>query len=330
MQIFYPPTVSLAALPTPIQHLKRLTKEFGGPEIFVKRDDLTGAPLSGNKVRKLEFVLREALDRGADTVITCGGVQSNHCRATAVAAAQLGLKAILLLRVRNEAENALQGNLFLDRLLGAEVRFVTPEEYKRADSLMAGVVRELEGEGRKAYVIPEGASNALGAFGYVRAVEEICGQSQRDRVDFDYVVHAAGSGGTSAGLLAGKKIFGLRADVLSVNICDDREYFLNRISRICADMQKKFSVPPVSRDEINIVDGYVGRGYALSTPEEMAFIAHVARAEGLVLDHVYTGKAFFALANEIKKGRFKKGEKVLFIHTGGIFGLFAIAGEFRL
>jgi D-cysteine desulfhydrase len=233
--------------------------------------------------------------------------------------------------VRGDVPRISQGNLFMDKLLGAEIRCVSPEQYRNANALMEEIVGELKKEGRTGYAIPEGASDSLGAFGYVRAAEEICSQSRESGIEFDHILHAVGSGGTSAGLLTGKEIFGLRAQVLGVNVCNDEAYFLDKISAIAADMRDRFSIPvSISREDINIIDGYVGRGYALSTPEGLAFITYVARTEGVFLDNAYTGKAFFALADLIRKGRFKKGENVLFIHTGGIFSLFAITEQFDL
>ncbi len=320
MDFQLPGRVHLALLPTPVQPLPRLTKQVGGPNFFVKRDDLTGAPLSGNKVRKLEFSLQEALDQGADTVITCGGVQSNHCRATAIAARRLGLKPILFLR--GERPAVPEGNLLLDELVGAEIRYITHEQYKGVEDLME------QAAGANGYILPEGASNAIGSFGYVRAIEEIAAASLEDGIHYDFIVHACGSGGTAAGLIAGKKIRNLRAQIVSVSICDDAEYFTKKIRTILTGMVESYGVrfDPESI-EINILDGYKGRGYALNTPEELAFIREMARLEGLILDPVYSGKAFRGMVEQAQKGLFGKGSNVLFIHTGGIYGLLSKAGE---
>ncbi|RKY24035.1 MAG: D-cysteine desulfhydrase family protein [Planctomycetota bacterium] len=327
----FPERIPLANLPTRIEKMERLAKHLGGPMIYVKRDDLTGAALSGNKVRKLEFVLQDALNKGATTVLTCGGVQSNHCRATAVAARRLGLRPLLLLR--GEKPERCEGNLFMDGMLGAEVRYVTPEQYEAADDIMAGIIEELESKGEVGYAIPEGASNALGAMGYVNAAREISEQMHANpgEFDFDYIVHATGSGGTGAGLIAGAELFNLPCRVLGVNVCRDEQYFVNKIGGILADVRRTYNVPvEFTGDGIEIIDGYVGRGYGLNTPEELAFIRMAAEMEGLFFDGTYTGKALFALADQIKKGRFDKRDKILFIHTGGIFSLFAKCSEFAL
>src|SRR5210317_782205 len=221
----FPPQINLAKLPTPVQPLRRLSEKYG-VELYVKRDDQSGIALSGNKIRKLEFVLADALAQKADTMITCGDAQSNHCRATAIAAAMLGLNCRLLLRTPDPANPPpLEGNILLDRMAGADIVWVTPDEYKQRDELMAREAASLQASGRKAYTIPEGASNALGALGYIRAMEELVnditntlGGGNRPCT----IINAAGSGGTSAGLILGAKIFDVNARIAAVNVCDDR------------------------------------------------------------------------------------------------------------
>ena len=212
----YPRSVPLASLPTPVQKLERLSEVWEGPSIFVKRDDLTGSGLSGNKVRKLEFSVAEAIDRGADTLITCGGIQSNHARATAVAAVRMGLKPHLVLR--GEDVSIGDGNLFIDRLLGCEFTFVTPEVYEHIDETMEEIAGKLRSEGRKPYIIPEGASNEIGTFGYIRAAEEITRQTAESGLSIDTVLVATGSGGTLGGLLLGKKIFEAAFPPVGINV----------------------------------------------------------------------------------------------------------------
>lgn len=317
-----PKQISLARLPTPIQKLEKLTALFGGPELYIKRDDLTGIGLSGNKVRKLEYLLADAKDQGADTLITCGGIQSNHSRATAIAATQNGMASVLVLR--GERETPYDGNVLLDKLVGAEIRLVTPEQYaQRIDQIMEEVAQKLREQGRRPYVIPEGGSNPIGVWGYIRASGEIKNQLEEMDLKVDAVVTAVGSGGTQAGLLIGGKLSGLGARVVGFNVCDTAEVFQARIGRLVAETIEKYALPcQISPDEILLVDGYVGRGYALSRPEELELIKTVALQEGVFLDPVYTGKALFGLADQIRRGRFKKGERVLFMHTGGIYGLF--------
>ncbi len=319
---FIPEKIPLAHLPTPIHKLERLSKEWGGPEIFIKRDDFTGSEYSGNKIRKLEFAIAEAKRQDADYLITCGGVQSNHARATAVAAARLKMGSFLVLR--GEEPEIKDGNLLLDLLVGAKIRYISAEDYSnRIDEIMAEIAEELQNQGHRTYVIPEGASNAIGSFGYFTAMAEILLQMQDMDIQFDYVICADGSGGTHAGLLMGKKFYQVPAEVIGVNVCDDEAYFFEKITRICRNAAVQYRVPvKIDPAEIRVIDGYVGEGYALNRKEEIEFIQQIARTEGVILDPVYTAKAFFGIRDQIEKGFFKKGEKILFIHTGGIFGLF--------
>lgn len=321
MDFQYPRSTPLANLPTRIEKLENLSELFRGPEIYIKRDDLTGCALSGNKVRKLEFSVAEAIGLGADTLITCGGIQSNHARATAMAAAKMGMHSFLVLRGEGNAES--EGNFFLDKLAGAEFQFITKEAYEKVDDIMAEVAETLHKKGRRPYIIPEGASNEIGYFGYIRAAEEISGQVEEIGVDFDYIVTATGSGGTLGGLILGKRFFGLKAQVIGFNVCDTADFFQDRIHAVITGMISKYGWDlDISRYEISLIDGYVGEGYALSRPEELELLTEVTRTEGIVLDPVYTGKTMFGLRDQIRQGRFRRGEKVLFLHTGGIFGLF--------
>jgi D-cysteine desulfhydrase len=304
-----------------------------GVELYVKRDDLTGADLSGNKIRKLEFVLADALGCGASAVLTCGGAQSNHARATAIAAAKLGLRCRLILRCPDPSNPPpLAGNTLLDRVAGAEIVWITPAEYRTRDEVFAREAAALQRAGHTPYVIPEGASNALGAWGYIRAAEELADDLERLSAGPDRpttIICAAGSGGTSAGLILGTRLLGLRAKVLSVNVCDDEAYFRRVIGGICESTVAAYRLDldfSPERD-IEILDGYVGRGYALSRPEELALICRVARTEGIILDPVYTGKAFYGMTQELRHDPGRFGERIVFFHTGGIFGLFPKADE---
>ncbi|MHC4931258.1 MAG: D-cysteine desulfhydrase family protein [Planctomycetota bacterium] len=301
-----PPRVALARLPTPVEPLDRLSERWGGPRIWIKRDDLTGSLLTGNKVRKLEFCLGEAMDMGASRVLTCGGLQSNHCRATAVACARLGLQCVVYLRT-DQRDPAPDGNHLLCRLAGAEVRLVTPAEY------------EALGPTREGYWVPEGASNEVGAWGYFEAAREL------EKHSFHALFHAAGSGGTTAGLVAGFKKHKIGIPLVAVCVCDDPEYFYAKIESILRAMRMRWPrLPafPEARDAVEILDGFQGRGYALNRPEEWALLHEVAETEGIVLDPVYTVKAMLALRQSIRDGRFTKGQEVCFLHTGGVYGLF--------
>jgi len=325
-----PERIHLANLPTPVEKLGRLSRALGGPEIYIKRDDQTGTELSGNKVRKLEYSVKEAIDNGCDYLITCGGLQSNHCRATAAAAVKLGMKCCLVLRGDSDSEAV--GNLLLDRLLGAEIHFITAEQYSNQRmEIMEGIKREVSQKGSKAYIIPEGASNGIGGFGYYTAMEEILEQERQLNLSFDCIVLAVGSGGTYSGLWLANKLHGHAADVYGVNVGADAEYFKSRIQEILYESMEYMDVDiPVSKDEIRIIDGYVGRGYALSRPEELRFIHDLAMLEGVILDPVYTGKAMYGLSEEIKRGSFKDYKNILFIHTGGLYGLFPQGDLFEL
>ncbi len=317
-----PEKLSLANLPTKIEKLDRLTKFLGGPDIYIKRDDQTGSEISGNKVRKLEFAVKEAINKNCDMLITCGGIQSNHARATAAVAAKLGMKSILLLR--GDKSTPPEGNHFLDLLLGAEVRFISPGDYSsRRMEIMEDIKKEYEAKGMKPYIIPEGASNGIGTFGYYMGMEEIIKQQKELGTEFDGIILAVGSGGTYAGLCLASKIFNSSSKIHGINVCDNGEYFVNKIYDILMESKKYFSCDvTISKGDINIIDGYVGAGYAKSSKEELEFIQFIAGLEGLILDPVYTGKAMYGMVQEIKKGRFKEYKNLLFIHTGGIYGLF--------
>ncbi len=328
----YPPAVPLALTPTPVEHLERLSNETG-VRLYAKRDDLTGLALTGNKVRKLEFLLSAAHDSLCDTVITCGGLQSNHARATAVAAVKLGLGCRLVLRgTPPERPEDLAGNLFLDRFVGATVRYITPDEWPRRDEIMHEEAATLQQtENRRCYAIPEGGSNALGAFGYIRCAEEIAQEEARSGKPFDYVVCATGSGGTQAGLVAGKALLKRSWRVLGFAVCDDRSYFRNRIQGILAVLATEYGLRmPGAEDEVHVLDGYKGPAYGIPTPDDLLAIREAAETEGLLLDPVYTGKAFHGLLAEIGTGAIPRGSRVLFVHTGGIFGLLARAADFGL
>ena len=332
-KISYPPRLDLANTPTPLKPLKRFGEKLG-IELYIKRDDLTGAGLSGNKIRKLEFVLADALNQGADTILTCGGAQSNHARATAIASAMLGLHCRLILRTPDPSNPPpLEGNILLDRLVGSEIVWITPEEYKRRDDIFEREAAALRKSGRNPYIIPEGASNALGAWGYIRAADELANDLANFRDNTDQpttIINATGSGGTSAGLILGTLMLKLNARVVSINVCDDRDYFVQVIGEICENAIADYQLDiPFSRErDVKIIDGYVGRGYALSRPEELALLSDVARIEGIFLDPVYTGKAFFGMTQELSRDPNRFGDRIVFMHTGGIFGLFPKADEF--
>jgi D-cysteine desulfhydrase len=332
MAFDFPDRVPLATLPTPLHRLERLSNAWG-VDLWIKRDDLTGAALSGNKIRKLEFELAEAVAKKCKAVITCGALQSNHARATAIAARQLGLEPHLLLRTPDgKGPSEWDGNALLDRLVGAEIRYVTPEQYrKERGTIMAKMAESLGAAGKPAIVIPEGASDARGALGYVAAVKEIAEQSKALGVSFAYVAHACGSGGTTAGLAMGNAIWSAGLFPVSFAVCDDESYFKNVVNGIVTEFVGAFGGLAPGDAKYSVIDRYKGIGYGLSTAEELAFIREVATLEGILLDPVYSAKAMFGLKQELATGKtFRKGAPICFLHTGGIYGLFPKRSEFAL
>jgi D-cysteine desulfhydrase len=316
-----PPRTSLAHLPTPMLELKNLARHLGVPRILLKRDDLTGLELSGNKIRKLEYVVADALAQGADTLITHGGAQSNHCRATAALAARLGLKLRLILRA-TESQPARDGNLFLDELFSAECSFCSPEEYNNnLSTIVAGVTEAHEIAGRKPYFFPVGASTPLGCWGYIRCMAELVDELGRDApVD---VYCATSSGGTQAGLILGKALLGCENwSIRGVPVSDSSDYFRGELRSLMDDCVNTYKLR-LSLDDtpIELVDGFIGEGYAVPYPEAVDTIRLLGRLEGIILEPSYTSKAMTGMLAELPK----RGPDRLpvFIHTGGAFGLFA-------
>jgi D-cysteine desulfhydrase len=326
-----PRRLALGRIGTPLEPLARTSAALG-VELWIKRDDLTGSELSGNKVRKLEYLLADAVDEGADVVITCGGEQSNHCRATALAAVRAGLGSHLVLRTDDPARPpATTGNILLDRLAGASIRWISRPDWQRRNAILDEEAARLRREGRRPYVIPEGGSNALGTWGYVGCAAELADDLAALPDKPTTIVYACGSGGTGAGLLLGAHMHGLigrGVRVAGVNVCDDRAYFVEVIGRILGDFARRWpGAPALGADDIELADGHVGLGYARSRPEELATIRDLCRRDGVVLDPVYTGKAFHGLVSELGRDRTRFGARVVFVHTGGIFGLFPMAEQ---
>lgn len=330
MPLDYPRRVALARTPTPLQPLERASAAWGqGHRLWIKRDDLTGCALSGNKVRKLEFITAYALDHGYDTLITCGGLQSNHCRATALAGARLGLSVHLLLR--GEAPAEPDGNLLLDHLAGATVNCYPKARYvAEIDALFEQWRAHYAAVGRRALAVPTGGSDGLGLWGYIAACEELQADFTAAGIERAHLVTATGSGGTQAGLTVGAALHGLPATVWGVNVCDDEQYFLDKVAADTADLRRRFPSVGACSAQTRVLDGYVGEGYAVAGPEIFELIAEFARLEGIVLDPVYTGKAFAGMLAELRGGRFEGCRDVIFLHTGGIFGVFPQRAGFRL
>ena len=304
--------VSLFTGPTPVEEMSRLRAYLGAaPRLLVKRDDAISFGFGGNKIRKLEYVLAQARAFGADTLVTLGGVQSNHARATAAAAAKLGLRCVLI--INGQPPERPAANALLDRLLGAEIEYI-PSRNERAE---AGerVMTRLRDEGCRPYFIPLGASTPTGAFGFVTAVGELVEQG----VVLDVIVHASSSGGTQAGLVAGVALHGLNTRVIGVSADDPATEVAESIRRIVrgVDGLETFDGP------IDVDDTRVGGGYGVPTEASREAQAVAARTEALFVDHTYTAKAFSALIAYLREGRFDTDESVLFWHTGGQVGLFA-------
>jgi len=315
-----PERTPLALLPTPLQRLDRLTRAWGGPNLWVKRDDLTGFELSGNKVRKLEFHFAAAASAAVTTVITCGAVQSNHCRATALAAAQLGFRAILYLRSPNgRPPDTAVGNHLLTQLAGAELRFITPAEYEQRDEIMAAAAAEQPGA---AWVIPEGASDALGMWGYVLAMREIHDQVARIPGPPPTLWHAASSGGTTAGIGWGADRLGSRVAIAACSVGESAASLRARVEKIWAEAGTVTHAPTPSIP-IDYIDHHVGGGYGVVSDEELLIQREATSLTGLIFDPTYTGKAIVGLHRDIAAGRFGSGDNVVFWHTGGGFAAFA-------
>ncbi len=331
-----PVRVRLANLPTAVVEMKNLARHMGVERVLLKRDDLTGIETSGNKVRKLEYVVADAIATGADTLVTHGGFQSNHCRATAAIGARLGLKVRLLLRSPEEvleverSARALhagyrrEGNLFFDYLFGADVTHHSAEEYNgKRKELMEGAMDEERREGRKPYFFPVGASVPLGCWGYVRCAAEMVEQLGKETaVD---VFAAVSSSGTYAGLVLGKSLFGLKNwRMVGVPVSDSVAYFQKDVRELVGKTVEQFGLG-LGEDQtpVEFLDGYIGEGYALPYPAEIEMIKTVARLEGICLDPTYTGKAMTGFVEAVRSGGVRRGALPVFVHTGGVFGLMA-------
>jgi L-cysteate sulfo-lyase len=317
------PRLRLAQLPTPLHELPRLSSALGGPRLLVKRDDQTGLATGGNKTRKLEFSVAEALRQGADTLVTLGAVQSNHCRQTAAAAAASGLRCVLVLRGHPPAQSV--GNLLLDRLLGAEIVFAGD---RTREEVGAEVVERERSAGRRPFLIPVGASDEIGATGYVAGMEELVSQLRDARVAVDRVVFASSSYGTQSGMIVAAKALGFGAQLAAIAIDSNRDELRAGVADLAARTARRVGLDvSVSEDEVVGYDGYLGAGYAVMGEPEREAIQLMARHEGILLDPVYTGRAMAGLVDLVRRGEIGKRETVLFWHTGGAAALHAYAGE---
>jgi len=318
------PRIHLAHLPTPLERLDRLSRELGGPEIWIKRDDCTGLSTGGNKTRKLEFLMAEAVAQGADTVMTQGATQSNHARQTAAAAAKLGMDCHILLEDRtgsNDPNYNGNGNVLLDHLHGATTEKRAGGSDMQAE--MEAVAERLRAEGRKVYVIPGGGSNPTGALGYVNCAFELVGQANDRDLAIDHIVTATGSAGTHAGLIVGLEAMNARIPLLGMGVRAPKQKQEESVFNLAVRTAEKLGCPGVVRREDVVADcGYVGAGYGFPGADTLEAIAMFAQLEAILLDPVYSGKAAAGLIDYCRKGRFKAGERVVFLHTGGSVALF--------
>jgi L-cysteate sulfo-lyase len=324
------PRISFAHLPTPLEHLPNLSRKLNGPEIWIKRDDCTGMSTGGNKTRKLEFLMAEAREQGADIVLTQGATQSNHARQTAACAAKMGIACHILLEDRTgktDHDYNDSGNVLLDYLHGATVEYrpATPD----MNAELAAVVAKLKSDGRKPYFIPGGGSNPVGALGYVNAAMELIGQANAIGLRIDHVVHATGSAGTQAGLITGLAATRSGVPLLGIGVRAPRPKQEENVFKLaCATADLCGVSGAVRREDVVANCDYVGSGYGFSTPASIDAIQTLARLEAILLDPVYTGKGMAGFLDLIRKGFFKKGENVVFIHTGGSVGLFGYVDDF--
>lgn len=310
------PRLHFAHLPTPVEELPRLTRELAGPRLFVKRDDQTGLAFGGNKTRKLEFLVAEAREQGAETLISAGAIQSNHCRQTAAAAAKFGFKCILVLT--GQKPNQDSANILLDELFGAEI--ITVEDRADRDQVLQETFDKIAKAGQKPYLVPYGGSSTTGALGYAFAMEEFLKQDVRA----DWIVFGTSSGGTHAGLVLGQRLFDYKGKILGISIDESEDWLKTHVSALASDASERLG----ARIEFGPADvsanaDYCRAGYGVLTDAEREAVRLFARFEGLLLDPVYTGRAAAGLIDLIRKGFFKKDETVLFWHTGGQPGLFA-------
>lgn len=320
------PKASLGYFPTPLIELTRLSKTLGGPNIYMKRDDNTGLALGGNKTRKLEYIMGDALAKGADTVITAGAIQSNHCRQTAGAAASLGLECHLVLG--GEEPEQPQGNLLLDKVYGCHIHWAG--ENRKGEDIPA-LVAQLKAEGKKPYVIPYGGSNELGAIAFIEAYKELNAQREALKVDFSHIIFASSSGATHAGLMLGNKILQTYSQIIGINIDKgemDKVPFDEHIVSLANSTAQLIAADyQFTADDLILNSDYVGDGYGVIGELEKEAIALTAQNEGILLDPVYTGRAMGGLIDMIRTEQIKATDNVLFWHTGGAPALFAYADD---
>ena len=326
------PRLHFAHLPTPLEPMKRLSEHLGGPNIWIKRDDCTGLAGGGNKTRKLEFLMADAVERGADTVITQGATQSNHARQTAAIATKLGLACHILLEDRTGMEDAdynYNGNVMLDQLFGSPLK-----KYPAGTDMNAAmeqVAAELREAGKKPYIIPGGGSNEIGALGYVNCGLELLTQANDRSLKIDEVIHATGSAGTQAGLVTGLTASNSQIPVLGIGVRVPKETQETNVFKLCERTADYLGISgSVKREDVRANCDYVGKGYGFPAQSTIEAIQLFAKTEGILLDPVYSGKGAAGMIDLIRNGRFSKDQNIVFLHTGGAQALFGYRTAFDL
>lgn len=308
-----PNKLNLANLPTPIQK-----SEFRGSKFLIKRDDYTGTELSGNKIRKLDYILADVKKKKADYLFTCGGDQSNHARATAIAAQQIGVKTKLFLWGRDTKNT--DGNLFLNKLVGTEIKYLTKSEYGNVDAIMLAESKRLQKKGKKVYVVPSGGSTPLGLWGYINFMDEL--NQQKESTKIKGILSAYGSGGTTAGMLLGAALLNSKMKIYAVNVFDEDKFAREKIIQLVEDAIVDYDLKvEVNYKNLIVLDGYSKEGYKNIERGKLKIIVELFQSTGILLDPTYTGKAFYAYYQEFLKDR--KSSNIMFLHTGGLYGVFS-------
>ena len=318
----------LGHFPTPIEHLKNISQYLDGPSIFIKRDDCSGLATGGNKTRKLEFLIPDAIKNKAELIVTIGAIQSNHARQTAAACSLKGLKCLVILeqRLKDPPDTYMNsGNIFLDKLLGAKV-MLCPKD-KDILKYSAKVIEDIKSKGTNVYFIPGGGSNSIGALGYVECFNEIL--KENNKYNFTHIIHATGSSGTQAGLLAGKKYFKSQLQIIGISVRYEKKIQEEKVYNEAKKTCEKLKCDTLDRSEVIAYDEYVGSGYGEPTDEMIEATNLMAKKEAILLDPVYSGKGFAGLIGLINQKKFTKKDNILFIHTGGAVSLSAYEWAFN-
>ena len=320
--------ISLGHFPTRIEYLKNISKHFGGPPIYIKRDDCTGLATGGNKTRKLEFLMADAIKNKADLVITVGAIQSNHARQTAAACAFLGIKCLIILeqRLEDPPDSYMNsGNVFLDKMFGGEIMLCPKSEdiNQYAKKIFNDKKNNIA---KNPYFIPGGGSNSIGALGYVECMREIMEHDKNN--SFTHIVHATGSAGTQSGILTGKKYFNSNVNIIGISVRNNKETQENKVFQLANETCNYLKCKIVNRNEVVVFDEYIGKGYGIPTEGMKEAVKLMAQKEAILLDPVYSGKGFAGLIDLMKKKYFKNSDKILFVHTGGSASLFAYEWAF--